>query len=169
MRRTFLAAAIILAAPLLAPAAWAQTVTVEQPWARATAERAETAAAYGTLVVTGGADRLTGASTPVAAKAEVHEHIHDNGVMRMRPVAGGIPLEPGKKLTLLPGGYHLMLEGLRQPLKPGESFPLTLTFAHAAPVTVTVAVGAAGASSAPGIPAASGASAPAAHGHTNTQ
>jgi copper(I)-binding protein len=145
MRKTVIAAALVL----VAPAAWAQTVTVEHPWARATAPAAEAGAAYGTLTVTGGTDRLTGASSPVAAQVAVHENVHDAGVMRMRPVEGGIALEPGKPLTLAPGGYHLMLEGLRQPLKPGETFPMTLTFAKAPPVTVTVPVAAAGASAAP--------------------
>ncbi len=144
MRLSILVAAILLAAP----SARAQTVTVEQPWARATAEHAENGAAYATLTA-GTADRLTGASTPVAAKVEVHEIVHDNGVMRMRELESGLPLEPGKKVTLAPGGYHLMLTGLKQQLKPGESFPLTLNFATEPAVTVTVTVAAAGASAAP--------------------
>ncbi len=144
MRLPILVAAILLAAP----AAWAQTVKVEQPWARATAEHAQTGAAYVTLIA-GTADRLTGASTPVAANVEVHEVIRDKDVMRMRPVEGGLALEPGKPVTLAPGGYHLMLTGLKQQLKQGESFPLTLTFANEPAVTVTVPVTAAGGSGAP--------------------
>jgi len=85
------------------------------------------------------------ASTPVAATAEVHETTNDNGVMRMRPVPT-LALEPGKSVTLTPGGYHLMLMGLKHPLKQGDSFPLTLTFAHAAPVTVQVSIAGPGAS-----------------------
>ncbi len=144
MRLPILIAALLLAAP----AARAQTVTVEQPWARATAEHAENGAAYATLTA-GAADRLTGASTPVAARVEVHEIVHDNGVMRMRELADGLKLEAGKKVTLAPGGYHLMLTGLKQPLKPGETFPLTLNFAAEPAVTVTVTVTAPGASAAP--------------------
>ena len=148
MRPPLLAAALLLAAsPLLAPPARAQTVTVEHPWARATAEHAEVGAAYATLTA-GTADRLTGATTPLAAKVEVHEVIHDDNVMRMRELSGGLPLEAGKTVTLAPGGYHLMLTGLKQPLKPGETFPLTLTFASEPPVTVTVPVTAAGAAAA---------------------
>ena len=137
-------------APLLlaASAAQAQTVTVEQPWARATAEHAATGAAYATLVA-GTADRLTGASTPVATTVQVHETTQDNGVMRMREVTGGLALAAGKPVTLAPGGYHIMLMGLKQQLKPGESFPLTLTFAKEPPITVTVTVNSAGAATAP--------------------
>ena len=140
MRSLLLTAALLL---LAIPAARAQDVTVAHPWARATAEHAETGAAYATLTA-GTADRLTGASTPVAAMVQVHEVIQDNGIMRMREVAGGLALEPGKPVTLAPGGYHLMLLGLKQQLKPGESFPLTLTFAREPPVTVNVMVNAAG-------------------------
>ena len=65
--------------------------------------------------------------------------------MRMRPLAG-IALEPGKPVTLAPGGYHVMLMGLKAPLKQGDQFPLTLTFERAPPMTVTVNVEALGAS-----------------------
>jgi copper(I)-binding protein len=142
--RSFVAVAALL---LAAPAAGAQTVTVEQPWARATAPQAQAGAVYATLTAAT-ADRLTGASTPVAASVQVHENIHDNGVVRMRELEGGLPLEPGKPVTLAPGGYHLMLIGLKQQLKPGDSFPLTLSFANEPPVTVTVPVAAAGAAAA---------------------
>jgi copper(I)-binding protein len=143
MRSTISAAALLLVA--LPLAARAQTVTVQQPWARATAPHAQTGAAYATLIADI-PDRLTGASSPVAATVQVHETIQDNGVMRMRPVAGGLALDPGKPAALAPGGYHLMMMGLKQQLKPGESFPLTLSFAHEPPVTVSVPVGPAGAS-----------------------
>jgi copper(I)-binding protein len=148
--RLLLPPAFAVAFALLAALpARAQTVTADQAWARATAPRAEVGGAYLTLRVADAPDRLVGGSTPVAAKVEIHEHIHDNGVMRMRPVAGGIALEPGKPVALVPGGYHVMLIGLTQQLKPGERFPLTLAFAKAAPVTVTVTVGTAGASAPP--------------------
>ena len=144
MRLLVLAAALVLAAPV----AQAQTVTVEHPWARATAAHAENGAAYVTLTA-GTADRLTGASTPVAATVQVHEILHDNGIMRMREVDGGLALEAGKPVTLAPGGYHLMLIGLKQQLKRGESFPLTLSFTNEPAVTVSVPVTAAGAGGAP--------------------
>ena len=120
----------------------ASGISVEHAWARASA--ATTAAAYLTVTDHGQADRLVGASTPVAATAGVHETIDDHGVMKMRPAAN-LALEPGKPVTFKPGGYHVMLTGLKAPLKAGDTFLLTLTFEHAQPITVTVAVEAAGA------------------------
>jgi periplasmic copper chaperone A len=133
---------------LLAVPALAQSggVTVERAWARATAPSAKTGGAYLTLTDHGAADQLVGISTPVAATAEVHETTNDNGIMRMRAVPS-LALEPGRSVTLEPGGYHVMLIGLTQTLKRGESFPMTLTFAHAPPVTVQVSVAGPGATS----------------------
>ena len=134
---------LIPAILLLAAAGDASTVTADHPWARATPGNATTGAAYVTLTETGAADTLTGASTPAAKTAEVHETISDNGVMKMRPV-GPLPLVAGTPVKMEPGGKHIMLMGLKAPLKAGDKFPLTLTFAHAAPMTVTVIVEAAG-------------------------
>jgi copper(I)-binding protein len=129
------------------------SIACEQVWARPTP--GATGAAYFTLTNNGAPDQLVGASTPIAASAGVHETIDDNGVMKMRPVAS-LALVPGKPVTFRPGGYHVMLVGLKAPLKAGDSFPLTLSFAHAQPITVTVNVqaGAAGmgSSSMPGMP-----------------
>lgn len=129
---------------LLANAAQAQTVQVDHPWARASAGAATTGAAYLTLTDKGLPDRLTAASSPVASMVELHETIDEGGVMKMRAVAGGIALQPGKPVALAPGGMHIMLMGLKAPLKAGDTFPLTLTFEHAAPATVTVTVEKAG-------------------------
>jgi copper(I)-binding protein len=76
--------------------------------------------------------------------AGVHQSFDDHGVMKMRPVAA-LPIEPGKPVTLAPGGYHIMLSGLRQSLTQGDSFPITLSFAKAGPVTATAIVAKAGA------------------------
>ena len=146
--RSRVAAVLLLAGVIGAVPALAQTVTVEQPWARATAPHAATGAVYATLTA-GVADRLTGASSPVAAQTGVHETVQDNGVMRMRPVTGGLALAAGKKIALAPGGYHLMMTGLKRQLRPGESFPLTLSFANEPAVTVDVTVATAGAAAAP--------------------
>ena len=146
MRRVVVAAALIVAVPAWA---WAQGVQVENAWARATAASAMSGGVFLTVTDTGAPDRLVGASTPVAATAELHETIDDNGVMRMRPVAGGLALETGKPVVLKPGSYHLMLMGLRRQLKPGDNFPISLTFEKAGTVTATVTVGTAGASEAP--------------------
>lgn len=144
---------IVVAAALASPYARAQTpplpaVSVEQPWARATAPGGTTGAAYLTILAHGTADRLTGASTPVAGSAELHQSTSEAGVARMHPVPDGLALPPEQKLILAPGGLHVMLLDLTHPLKQGDAFPLTLTFAHSAPLTVQVTVQAAGASAA---------------------
>ena len=119
-------------------------VMVHDAWARASAGAASMAAVY--LALTGGAqpDRLTGVSTPVAAMAGVHESTANGGVMRMRAV-NALPIFPNKTVTLAPGGYHIMLMELSHPLVAGQTFPMTVTFEHAAPVTVEVRVLAIGA------------------------
>jgi periplasmic copper chaperone A len=114
-------------------------ISVPEAWARASAGPASTGAAYITLKGGSRPDQLVAASTPVAASAEVHETTGDNGVMKMRPVPA-VPIPPGQTVTFTPGGTHIMLMGLKKPLTAGQSFPLTLTFTHAAPVTVEVKV-----------------------------
>jgi copper(I)-binding protein len=131
--------AAALAGQPLYQAIAADGVTVQQAWARASAGAATTGAAYITLMGADQPDGLVGASTPVAATAEVHETTNDNGVMKMRPV-GTVPIPPHQMVTLSPGGYHIMMMGLKHKLVAGESFPLTLTFTHAAPITVEVKV-----------------------------
>lgn len=155
MKRLVLAAAITAAtAALLAwsPAALADhheakagAIAVSQPWARATAPGAPAGAAYLTVTNSGKeADRLIAASTPAAKTAELHTHIHDNGVMRMRQVEA-IDVPAGGTVALKPGGLHVMLMGLTAPLAQGSSFDVTLTFEKAGKVTVPVAVQSAGA------------------------
>jgi copper(I)-binding protein len=85
-------------------------------------------------------DKLLTASSPAAAKASVHETQMEGTVMRMRPVEGGLPLPAGKAVKLSPGGYHIMLEGLKAPLKPGADVPVTLTFAQSPPLEITAHV-----------------------------
>ena len=130
----------LLATLLVAAAAAAQSgdVQITAAWARATPGGAQAAAAYVTLESAAG-DRLTGAATPAAQKAEIHLMTMDNGVMKMRQV-DGVDLPPGQKVTLKPGGYHIMLTGLAKPLEAGQSFPLTLDFAKAGERQVTVSV-----------------------------
>ncbi|HEY5718157.1 MAG TPA: copper chaperone PCu(A)C [Motiliproteus sp.] len=70
---------------------------------------------------------LTGAHTPRAKASELHSHVNDNGVMRMRQVEG-IELPPHGRVVLQPGGYHLMLLDLTQPLQEGETVAVELTF-----------------------------------------
>lgn len=128
----------------LVATAQAAELSVEKPWARATAGRAETGAAYVTLKGGDGADSLIAAASPVAESVELHTHLEEDGVMRMRQVPS-IPVGPGEKVELKPGGLHIMLIGLKGPLKEGKRFPLTLTFQRAGTVEVEVPILAPGA------------------------
>ncbi len=126
-------------------------ITVSSVWARATPGGAKTGAVYLTVENKGAAeDKLVGASTPVADKAQLHSMTMDNGVMKMRPLAA-LAVAPGGTATLEPGGNHMMLMGLHEPLKQGDSFPLTLEFEKAGTVEVQVIVGKIGATMAPGM------------------
>ena len=143
-----LVASLALAAWLASPAqAQPAPVAVTQAWSRATIPGGQTGAVY--LTVTASApDRLTGASTPVAGQAELHRSTMVDGVIEMRPVAD-LPVAPGAPIHLEPGGYHLMLVHLKQPLHPGDRFPVTLTFEHAGEVTAQAVVGSVGATTPP--------------------
>ncbi|MBT3070905.1 copper chaperone PCu(A)C [Rhodomicrobium sp. Az07] len=126
-------------------------ISIVQPWARPTAESAKAGAVYLSLGNKGQtADTLISAATPVAEKTEIHEHVEENGVLKMRAVQGGVKLAPGASAEFKPGGLHVMLLGLKQRLEEGTSFPLTLVFDKAGPfpieVTVQRAPSAAGAS-----------------------
>ncbi len=139
-----------LAAFLLAGTqAFAGEIVAEHPWSRATPPGASTGAVYVTLVSKDG-DRLVGATSPAAGGASVHDMTMDGNIMRMREVVGGLALPPGKAVTLQPGGYHIMLTGLKAPLKRGETVALHLTFANAPPLDIVAPVAGIGAASAPG-------------------
>lgn len=143
-------APLVSATPALAQSQPAQAPVVEKAWSRA-ALAGRNGAAFFTIMPGATADTLTGTSSPVAAKTELHRTVRKGDVMEMLPVAS-VPVAPGKPVTFAPGGYHVMLIGLKQALKPGETFPLTLRFAHAGEQTVTVTVGTAGGMNMPGMP-----------------
>ena len=117
----------------------AGSVHIDHPWSREMPPVAPTAAVYFTLHNRGEHDRLLGVSTPVASKAELHEHVHQDGVMKMQ-AASFVELAPGAEVIFAPMGYHVMLFGLKRQAREGERFPLTLVFEKAGEVTVEVAV-----------------------------
>lgn len=146
MQRLFSAAGLAMAAALsFSLPAWAGDITVSDAWSRASAGMARAGAGFMTITNAGAeADRLVGASTPVSETAELHTHIKDGEVMRMRQVEA-IDLPAGQTVTLQPGGLHVMLMSLKDPLKEGQTFDLTLTFEKAGAMTVPVTVQGAGA------------------------
>jgi copper(I)-binding protein len=116
------------------------TIHIVDVKARPTAPGAQTGAVYLVLMNHGAADdSLTGLSTPIAAMAELHRTVDSGGISRMDAVPD-LVVKANDGVTFAPGALHIMLMGLKQQLKPGDSFPLTLNFAKAGPVTVTVAV-----------------------------
>lgn len=152
------AVALLAAAPALAhdataphaeraphsPAARAGDIAVETPWTRAAGANAN-GAGFMALRNTGTLpDRLVSAASPAARVVELHTHIRDGDVMRMRPVAD-IPVPPGQTVRLQPGGLHVMLIGLARPLERGQQIPVTLRFERGGEVTVMLDVQAAGA------------------------
>jgi copper(I)-binding protein len=109
---------------LLSSPVYAGGIQVEGAWSRATAPGQDTAMVDMTIVSEKPA-KLTGFATPVSQSAEMHSMTHDQGMMKMREVKS-IELPAGRRVNLGEAGYHLMLIGLRAPLKAGENLPLTL-------------------------------------------
>jgi copper(I)-binding protein len=134
----------LLAAPAAAQETRAGDLLVQQPWTRAAGQGA-TGAGFMAISNRGAAaDRLLSVSSPLARAAELHTMIRDGDVMRMRPVQA-IEVPGGQTVTLRPGGLHLMLIGLSQPLREGESVPVVLRFERVGPVQVALSVQPAGA------------------------
>ena len=114
----------LIAFALVALPAWAQ-VSVDKPWSRATPPGAKVGAGFMQLRNAGAADRVVGASSPVAGRVEMHVTVRDGDVVRMREVKS-FEIPAGGSFELKPGGAHLMLLDLKRPLKKGEKVPLTL-------------------------------------------
>jgi copper(I)-binding protein len=120
--RTQLAMAFLFS--LSATAALAADVEVKDAWIRGTVTGQQATGAFLEITSKSGAT-LVGAASPVAAVSEIHEMKMDGGIMKMRAVSR-LELPAGKPVQLAPGGYHVMLMKLKQPLTKGDSIPLTL-------------------------------------------
>ena len=119
----------------------ASPIMIMQPWARATPPGAPTAAAYLTIMNHGSEpDVLVGGSSPQADRVEFHQSTIDNGIMKMRPATSGVAIPAGGTVELKPDGYHVMLSGLKAPLRSGTMLPVTLRFAKAGSIEVVFAV-----------------------------
>lgn len=137
MRAPFLVLAV---AALALPAAAKTPVLHVDGWARPTMPAQKASAAYLSIHNSGpGADRLLSISTPVAASASVHSTSTAGGVMRMRAVRS-LPVAAGRHIRMKPGGLHVMLTGMRAPLRAGQKLPLTLRFERAGLVRATINV-----------------------------
>lgn len=131
-----LAATVGLATPATAKDIKIGDLTIDHPWARASAGKAKNGAAYLTIINKGyEADNLVKVVSPAARTASLHNNIMEGQIMKMVPVKA-ITARPGKPAMLKPGGLHIMLMGLKRPLKEGEMLPITLTFEKAGSVDV---------------------------------
>jgi periplasmic copper chaperone A len=124
-------------------------VQIEKPWVRATAPGAKVGGGYMLIRNRGAAaDKLVAASSPAAGKVELHVHINEGGVMKMREVPGyDVPAKGAFELK--PGGAHLMFMDLKAPFKEGAKVPVTLRFEKAGDVKAEFQVGGLGGSAAP--------------------
>jgi periplasmic copper chaperone A len=113
---------------------------IEHPWSREMPPVAPTAAVYFVVRNSGdAADRLLRVGTSAADKAELHEHVHADGVMTMQQVQV-VEVPAGGEVRFEPMGYHVMLFGVKQQAKEGQRIPLTLTFEKAGVIELDVAV-----------------------------
>jgi copper(I)-binding protein len=140
---------LIVLAALLLPACFANAheykageLEIAHPWSQELPPNAPTVAAYFVIHNEGKtADRLLSVDTPIAAEAQLHEHVMQNDVMKMQHVPS-VEIPAGGEVTFAPMAYHVMLLNLqdRSPLTDGKSFAMTLHFEKAGDVTVEVAV-----------------------------
>jgi copper(I)-binding protein len=118
----------------------AGNMRVDDAFAPASIGAAKSGAIYFTIInETGSGDRLIAVSTPAARKAELHSTKHEDGVMKMRKMPA-LDVPAGGQAELKKGGNHVMLFGLTEPLKEGDTVSLTLTFETAGEMTIEVPV-----------------------------
>ena len=142
-----LAFALLVLAAALPAAAIADdvtsgTITIDHPWVRASIGKASNTAAYMKIENAGdAADRLLAVKTDAADTVMLHESRMEMGVMKMVHLPNGIDVPAHGSAELKPLGLHVMLMGLKEPLKVGETLPLTLVFEKAGEVPVKASVG----------------------------
>lgn len=136
MFRSTAVALCCLASPL-----FAEGIIIEDAYARVSRPGAPTGAIFFTIYNTSvEPDRLVGVASPVAQMVEIHTHIDENGIMKMRPVEDGLAVPAGGTRELKRGGDHVMLMGLAQTLEDGATVPLVLTFERAGELVLDVQV-----------------------------
>jgi len=122
------------------------SIHISQPWSRATPKGAASGAGYMTLTNKGAVpDKVSCVSDDASAQCQIHSMTMDGGVMKMRPVEGGLEIKPGESVILKPGGYHMMFLDLKHPLEQGQAVKVTLKFDHAGTIDVEYPVLAIGA------------------------
>ena len=117
---------LVLSGSLPTSVVHAQEVTIKEPWVRGTVQGQRATGAFMQLTAKESAS-LVAVESPVAGSVEIHEMKMENDVMKMRPIAK-LDLPAGRAVEMKPGGYHVMLMDLKQPLKKGEAVPIRLRF-----------------------------------------
>ena len=123
-----------------APSDAAAAVQISGALCRPTPVGRQTTGCYLTLTAEAD-DRLMSVSSPIAGRAQIHESRMESNMMMMHQLRDGLPLPAGQAVELKPGGNHIMLLAVAEPLKAGDTVALTLTFASAPPIEVTAPVG----------------------------
>lgn len=127
---------LFIAVALLGAAAAQAQVSIADAWVRGTVPAQKATGAFMAIQASEEV-RLVSATSPVAGVTEIHQMTMEGNVMKMREMPGGLPVAKGATVELKPGGYHLMLMSLKQPLTAGQTVPITLTFQGAGNKTFT--------------------------------
>jgi copper(I)-binding protein len=131
---------LLFSIAFLVTALFANDITVENAYVREVPPNMPNSAAF--MLLNNSSDKevaLVSAESDVANIVEIHEHVHENGMMKMRQVPK-IAIAPKAQTVLQPGGYHVMLIGLKQPLKAGQMVALTLKFSNDQVVSIEAPV-----------------------------
>ncbi len=147
MTRIIMVLAALVTAPWAAAPAFAHdyvigSLTIDHPWARPTVTNRQPGAAYFSIINNGDTDQVLTGAIPLdfAEAAELHTHINDGGIMRMRRIEGGVVIPAGETVRFEPGGLHVMLFGLEEPLTEGSPELLRLQFGELGEIDVLLAV-----------------------------
>ena len=139
VKSTLAVATLLLAS--CSPSGGPPELHLTDAWVRESVPGQTATAAYLSIANVGGSgDRLVAVTAPVPAKASLHASRREDRISRMRPIKGGLEIQPGETLTLEPGGAHIMIENLAQPLHPGETLRLNLRFTRSGERTIEVPV-----------------------------
>ncbi|MGX5914926.1 copper chaperone PCu(A)C [Aliidiomarina sp. Khilg15.8] len=117
-----------------------QSLEIQDLWLRESVPGTENGAAFGVFANRSNEDIvIIGADSDAADRVEIHQHLHQNGEMRMEEIEA-LPIAAGEKVTLQPGGYHIMLFGLKAPLATGNEHVITLYLSNGEQAQMTAKV-----------------------------
>ncbi|MBX2829642.1 MAG: copper chaperone PCu(A)C [Rhodospirillales bacterium] len=120
--------------------AFAADIEIKDAWAKASIGQVRNGAAFFQVINSGPADRIIGVRSDLADRTELHTHIMENNVMKMREVQGGVEVPMHGGVLFQPGSYHVMLIGLKKPLVEGEMVSVTLEFEKAGDIPLMIEV-----------------------------